>query len=65
MRPSSAASIRASNLGTNVSSVTRLLEKRKEYAAVNALDKISSELAERLEGLGDDCEIMAEAGQSM
>jgi hypothetical protein len=39
------------------------LEKRKEYEAVLALDKVSAELVERLEALGDDCEIMADAGQ--
>lgn len=63
MRPSSAASIRTSHFGTGVSSATRLLEKKREFEAVKALDKISLELVERLEALGDDCEIMAEAGQ--
>jgi len=67
MRPSSAASSRASHAGYSggMSSVTRLMEKRKEYDAVMALDKVSADLVERLEALGDDCEIMADAGQGV
>ena len=41
------------------------MEKRKEYDAVMALDKVSAELVERLEALGEDCEIMADAGQGI
>lgn len=64
MRPSSAASNRASHIGSGgLSATARLMEKRKEYDAVMALDKVSAELVDRLEGLGEDCEIMADAGQ--
>lgn len=65
MRPSSAASSRASYIGFTggLSSATRLVEKKKEHDAVMALDHVSAELVERLEALGDDCEIMASAGQ--
>lgn len=63
MRPSSAASSRASHAG--FSSTARLIEKRKEYDAVMALETVSAEMVARLEALGDDCEIMAEAGQGI
>ncbi|KAF8590945.1 hypothetical protein K439DRAFT_1328335 [Ramaria rubella] len=63
MRPWSAASSRASHVGSAGLSTARLVEKRKEYDAVMALDKVSAELVERLEALGEDCEIMANAGQ--
>ncbi|GJJ06593.1 hypothetical protein Clacol_000786 [Clathrus columnatus] len=63
MRPSSAASIRASHFGTGVSSATRFAEKKKEYDAVKALEKTTSELVERLDALGDDSEIMADSGR--
>ncbi|KAF8530472.1 hypothetical protein BU17DRAFT_79253 [Hysterangium stoloniferum] len=65
MRPSSAASTRASHMGAagGLSSTARLMEKKKEYEAVLALDKVSAELVERLEALGDDCQIMADAGE--
>ncbi|KIJ52675.1 hypothetical protein M422DRAFT_243452 [Sphaerobolus stellatus SS14] len=46
-----------------MSSTSRLMEKKKEYDAVMALDKISAELVERLDALGNDAEIMADAGQ--
>lgn len=45
--------------------MARLMEKRKEHDAVMALDKVSGELVDRLEGLGEDCEIMADAGKGM
>jgi DASH complex subunit Dad2 len=48
-----------------LSATARLMEKRKEYDAVMALDKVSAELVDRLEGLGEDCEIMADAGQGV
>ena len=66
MRPSSAASNRASYMTSAGGSATaRLMEKRKEHDAVMALDKVSGELVDRLEGLGEDCEIMADAGKGM
>ncbi|KAI5986153.1 hypothetical protein EDD15DRAFT_2389958 [Pisolithus albus] len=38
---------------TNAAAMNRLLEKKKEYDAVAALER----------GLADDCEVMADAGQ--
>lgn len=41
----------------------KLLEKKKEYDAVCALERASALYLERIEGLGEDCDIMADAGQ--
>lgn len=41
----------------------KLLEKKKEFDAVSALEKASALFLERIEGLGEDCDIMADAGQ--
>lgn len=47
----------------NPASVHRLLEKKKEYEAVAALERTSALYVKRIEGLADDCEVMADAGQ--
>ena len=41
----------------------KLLEKKKEYDAVSALERASALYLERIEALGDDCEVMAKAGE--
>jgi DASH complex subunit DAD2 len=41
----------------------KLLEKKKEFDAVSALERASALYLERIEGIGDDCDIMADAGQ--
>jgi hypothetical protein len=41
----------------------RLLEKKKEFHAVSALEKASALYLERIEGLSEDCDIMANAGE--
>ncbi|KAF5322493.1 hypothetical protein D9619_001366 [Psilocybe cf. subviscida] len=41
----------------------KLLEKKKEYDAVSALERASALYLERIEALGDDCEVMANAGE--
>ncbi|PPR03084.1 hypothetical protein CVT24_012397 [Panaeolus cyanescens] len=41
----------------------KLLEKKKEYDAVAALERASALYLERIEALGADCDIMANAGQ--
>lgn len=48
---------------SNPVSIHRLLEKKKEYEAVAALERASSLFVKRIEGLADDCEVMADAGQ--
>ncbi|KAJ8518048.1 hypothetical protein ONZ45_g4840 [Pleurotus djamor] len=40
----------------------RLAEKKKEYACVAALENASDLLLERLEGIGEDFDVMADAG---
>ena len=43
--------------------LVRLLEKKKEFYAVSALEKASALYLERIEGLREDCDIMANAGE--
>ena len=43
--------------------LARLLEKKKEFSAVSALEKASALYLERIEGLSEDCDIMANAGE--
>jgi len=47
----------------SAAALSKLLEKKKEYDAVNALERASALFLERIEGLGDDCDIMADAGE--
>ncbi|KAG2142745.1 uncharacterized protein EDB93DRAFT_1105420 [Suillus bovinus] len=42
---------------------SRLQEKKKEFEAVAALERASALVLKRIEGLADDCEVMADAGQ--
>ncbi|KAL0956177.1 hypothetical protein HGRIS_002337 [Hohenbuehelia grisea] len=42
---------------------TKLAEKKKEYEAVAALERISSQFVERIAGITEDCETMANAGE--
>ncbi|KAF8621537.1 hypothetical protein AX15_007709 [Amanita polypyramis BW_CC] len=41
----------------------KLFEKKKEYDAVSALEKASSLYLQRIEGLAEDLDVMADAGQ--
>jgi hypothetical protein len=41
----------------------RLNELKKEYEAVSALERMSAIFLRRIEGLGDDCDVMANAGE--
>jgi hypothetical protein len=49
----------------NPASLLRLAEKKKEYEAVAALELASALFVKRLEGLADDYDVMADAGQGM
>jgi len=40
----------------------KLIEKKKEYEAVSALERASALYLERIEALAEDCDIMADAG---
>src|SRR5882757_3921609 len=60
-RISQAASL--SSHSNNAAALSRLQEKKKEFEAVTALERASSLFLKRIEGLADDCEVMADAGQ--
>jgi hypothetical protein len=47
----------------SAATASKLLEKKKEYDAVSALERACALFLERIEGLGEDCDIMADAGQ--
>ncbi|KAG6334079.1 hypothetical protein ID866_5011 [Astraeus odoratus] len=47
---------------SSAAAMGRLLEKKKEYEAVAALERASALFVKRIEGLADDCEVMADAG---
>ncbi|KAI0248187.1 hypothetical protein BJV78DRAFT_1238678 [Lactifluus subvellereus] len=42
--------------------LARLADKKREFEAIDALQRASALFLRRLEGLADDCEAMAEAG---
>lgn len=71
MRPSMAPGSRASHAAPaamqqpSAAQLAKLLEKKKEFEAVSALERASATLVKRIEGLGDDCDIMADAGEGM
>jgi hypothetical protein len=44
-------------------SSARLLEKKKEFEAVTAFETASTLFLQRMEGLGEDFDIMADAGE--
>lgn len=52
-----------SHANTSAAAIAKLLEKKKEYEGVSALERASSLYLERLEALGGDCETMAKAGE--
>jgi hypothetical protein len=41
----------------------KLLEKKKEFEFVSALEKASTLFLRQIEGIGEDCDIMADAGE--
>jgi hypothetical protein len=47
----------------NPAATLKLLEKKKEFDAVSALEKATALFLDRIEGLGEDCDIMADAAQ--
>ena len=64
----SVASSRSSHVpgqAPNAAATTRLTEKKKEFEAVSAFDRASAMFLKRIEGLADDCDIMADAGMGM
>ncbi|KAH6914206.1 hypothetical protein BKA70DRAFT_1260725 [Coprinopsis sp. MPI-PUGE-AT-0042] len=65
MRQSVAYGSRASQVPSSASSaaLAKLIEKKKEFDAVSALERASTQYLERIQELADDCEMMADAGQ--
>ncbi|THV06737.1 hypothetical protein K435DRAFT_710967 [Dendrothele bispora CBS 962.96] len=65
MRQSSLANRSSFAVGSANSAATlaRLLEKKKEYDAVAALERASVQYLERITQIADDCDIMANAGE--
>ncbi|KAJ7755753.1 hypothetical protein DFH07DRAFT_821719 [Mycena maculata] len=59
-RPSHAAGL---NPGNSAAAAAKFLEKKKEFDAVSALQRASALYLDRIEGLSDDCETMADAGK--
>ncbi|KAG1736446.1 uncharacterized protein EDB91DRAFT_1055627, partial [Suillus paluster] len=47
----------------NAAAISCLQEKKKEFKAVAALERASALFLKCIEGLADDCEVMADAGQ--
>ena len=71
MRKSSVHSVRTSHAGSFSSQSSSaqaeaiLLEKKKEYDALLALERVSNEYLRRLEAVDFDCNVMADAGKGM
>jgi hypothetical protein len=64
MRPSVAPQRQPnpSSSAPNAAAATKLLEKKKEFEAVLALDRASAQFLKRIESLADDFDNMADAG---
>lgn len=61
----SVAALRQSHAPTpalNAAASAKLLEKKKEFEAVVALERASTQFLKRIEGLGDDFDVIADAG---
>ncbi|PFH52050.1 hypothetical protein AMATHDRAFT_116991, partial [Amanita thiersii Skay4041] len=52
-----------SSLNPQAAAEAKLLEKKKEYDAVSALERASKLYLQRIEGLAGDFDTMADAGQ--
>lgn len=71
MRPSSIYSSRASHASSLTSQAAnaqlnaKLLEKMKEFDALQALEQTTTSYVRRIEALSKDCEVMADAGKGV
>ncbi|KAF8160921.1 hypothetical protein B0H34DRAFT_698697 [Crassisporium funariophilum] len=61
--PGRASQAASSSQANSSAAFAKLLEKKKEYDAVSALERASALYLERIEALGEDCDIMANAGE--
>ncbi|KAH9858544.1 hypothetical protein C2E23DRAFT_716740 [Lenzites betulinus] len=64
MRASMAASRQSQAPGAiaSAAATAKLLEKKKEYEAVAALERASAQFYKRIEDIGDDFDVIADAG---
>ena len=64
MRASVAPSLQSQLLGSvaSAAAAARLVEKKKEFEAVAALERASAQFLNRIEELGNDFDVMADAG---
>lgn len=53
------------SVNVHPAATTKLLEKKKEYDAVAALERASALYLQRIDGLADDLDVMADAGQGV
>ena len=53
------------NPALNAAAQARLLEKKKEYEAVAALERASAQFVKRIDELADDFDVMADAGKGL
>ncbi|KAJ7647577.1 hypothetical protein FB45DRAFT_893823 [Roridomyces roridus] len=51
------------NPASAAAATAKFLEKKKEFDAVSALDRATTMYLQRIEGLGEDCETMADAAK--
>lgn len=63
MRPSVAPVRNTHSSSTNTAATTKLLEKKKELEAVTALERASAKFVKLIDDLGDDFDVMADAGR--
>ena len=64
MRASVAPSRQSQLLGSvaSAAAAARLVEKKKEFESIQALEKASAQFLKRMEALGNDFDVMADAG---
>jgi len=55
----------APHASSSTAALSKLIEKKKEYDAVSALERASALYLERIEALGEDCNTMAKAGEGV
>lgn len=55
----------AQSSSSSTAALAKLLEKKKEYELVVALERASSLYLERIDGIGEECNTMAEAAEGI
>jgi hypothetical protein len=65
MRQSVAPNRASQSSSASAAALSKLIEKKKEYDAVSALERASALYLERIEALGEDCNTMAKAGEGV